>query len=108
MYRDQPAAFFDLERVEVLKGPQGTLYGQSSTGGALNIITNKPKNELEASADVTVGDYNTRRTTAMINLPITGGIALRAAVNSNKRDGFLIPADGRRQVLKLRSGSACV
>jgi iron complex outermembrane receptor protein len=91
---EQSAAFFDLERVEVLKGPQGTLYGQSSTGGALNIITNKPKNELQASAEVTVGDYNTRRTTAMVNLPLTGGIALRAAVNSNKHDGYLIPVDG--------------
>src|SRR5882757_2717746 len=91
---EQTAAFFDLERVEVLKGPQGTLYGQSSTGGAVNIITNKPKNELAASADVTVGVYNDRATTAMINLPLTGGIALRAAVNSNKHDGYLIPADG--------------
>ena len=52
---EQTTAFLDVERVEVLKGPQGTLYGQSSTGGTVNIITNKPKNQLEASADVTVG-----------------------------------------------------
>jgi iron complex outermembrane receptor protein len=91
---EQTTAFLDVERVEVLKGPQGTLYGQSSTGGTVNVITNKPKNQLEASADVTVGDYNTRRTTAMVNLPLTNAIALRAAVNSNKHDGYIIPVDG--------------
>jgi len=91
---EQASAFFDLERVEVLKGPQGTLYGQSSTGGALNVITNKPQNELQASGDLTVGSYNTRRTNAMVNLPLTSGIALRAAINFNKHDGYLIPSDG--------------
>jgi iron complex outermembrane recepter protein len=91
---EQTTAFLDVERIEVLKGPQGTLYGQSSTGGTLNVITNKPQNELQASADVTVGNYNTRRTTAMVNLPIAGWLAVRAAVNSNKHDGYIVPSDG--------------
>jgi len=91
---EQTTAFLDIERIEVLKGPQGTLYGQSSTGGTLNVITNKPKNGLEASADVTVGNYNTRRINAMVNLPLTGRIAVRAAINSNKHDGYIIPNDG--------------
>jgi iron complex outermembrane receptor protein len=91
---EQAEAFFDLDRVEVLKGPQGTLYGASSTGGALNIITAKPKDSFEAGADITVGDYNTRRTTAMVNLPVNDMIALRAAVNYNYHDGYNNLPDG--------------
>lgn len=91
---EQAEAFFDLDRVEVLKGPQGTLYGASSTGGALNIITAKPKDSFDAGLDVTVGDYNTRRTTAMVNLPVNDMIALRAAVNYNYHDGYNVLPDG--------------
>ena len=90
----QGLSFFDVERVEVLRGPQGTLYGKSSTGGALNIITNKPKDEFEASANLEYGNYNTRRAEAVINVPVNDKLALRAAVNSNKRDGYIYPNDG--------------
>ncbi len=90
----QGLSFFDVERVEVLRGPQGTLYGKSSTGGALNIITNKPKSEFEAAANLEFGNYNTRRADAVINVPVGDKLALRAAVNSNKRDGYLYPSDG--------------
>jgi len=95
---EQTTAFLDIDRIEVLKGPQGTLYGQSSTGGTLNVITNKPSNELEARADVTVGNFNTRRATAVINLPISSWISLRAAVNSSKHDGYITPNDGSTPV----------
>jgi iron complex outermembrane recepter protein len=91
---EQAEAFFDLDRVEVLKGPQGTLYGASSTGGALNIITAKPKDSFDAALDVTAGDYNTRRTTAMVNLPVTDMVSLRAAVNYNYHDGYNVLSDG--------------
>lgn len=91
---EQAEAFFDLERVEVLKGPQGTLYGASSTGGALNIITAKPRNVFEASSDLTVGNYNTRRTTDVLNVPLADWIAVRAAVNYNFHDGYSVLADG--------------
>jgi iron complex outermembrane receptor protein len=91
---EQSTGFFDVERVEILKGPQGTLYGQSSTGGALNIITNKPKDEFAASADITVGDYDTRRINGMINVPLSDMFALRAAVNSNSHDAYLVYQDG--------------
>lgn len=84
-------AFFDLERVEVLRGPQGTLYGRSATAGVINLITAKPKHELQAAAAVEVGNFATRRADAMINLPVGDAFALRAAVNYNKRDGFLNP-----------------
>jgi iron complex outermembrane receptor protein len=91
---EQSEAFFDLERIELLKGPQGTLYGASSTGGALNIITAKPKDTFEAFSDVTVGNYNTRRTTDVLNLPIEDWLAVRAAVNYNYHDGYNTLADG--------------
>jgi iron complex outermembrane receptor protein len=82
-------AFFDLERVEVLRGPQGTLYGKSSTGGAINVVTAKPQKEFDAAASVDIGNYNARRTEAMINVPVTDNFALRAAVSVNARDGYI-------------------
>ncbi len=87
-------AFFDLERVEVLRGPQGTLYGKSSTGGAINLITNKPKNAFDAAASVELGNYNDRRADLMVNAPVGDQFAIRAAVNFNQRDGFLTPVLG--------------
>ena len=91
---EEGLSFFDVDRVEVLRGPQGTLYGKSSTGGAINVITNKPKNELEASGDLEYGNYNTRRGDAVVNVPVTDQFAFRVAVNFNDRDGYLIPDDG--------------
>ena len=87
-------SFFDLERVEVLRGPQGTLYGKSSTGGVINVITAKPTDHLDANVSAELGNYNARRATAMINLPITDSFAVRAAVSLNQRDGFLKPVLG--------------
>jgi iron complex outermembrane recepter protein len=87
-------AFFDLERVEVLRGPQGTLYGKSSTGGAINVITAKPKHDFEASASAELGNDNTRRFEGMVNLPVTDTLAVRAAISSSTRDGFIKPVLG--------------
>ncbi len=91
---EEGLAFFDVSRVEVLRGPQGTLYGKSSTGGAINVITNKPTDQLEASGDVEFGNYNARRENAVINVPLVDQLAVRVAVNANDRDGYLKPADG--------------
>jgi iron complex outermembrane receptor protein len=88
-------AFFDLDRVEVLRGPQGTLYGKSATGGAINVITAKPKNVFEALGSFEYGNFNTRRLNAVVNVPITSTLAVRAAVNVNKRDGYLDPVLGK-------------
>lgn len=82
-------AFFDLERVEVLRGPQGTLYGKSSTGGAINVVTAKPQKEFDASASFELGNFNTRRSEAMINVPISDNLAIRAAASVNLRDGYI-------------------
>jgi iron complex outermembrane recepter protein len=81
--------FLDLERIEVLRGPQGTLFGQNSTGGAINVITKAPTtDEVYGTADLTVGDYDLVRARGAINLPLGDSVAMRASVASNKRDGF--------------------
>ncbi|QUD90241.1 TonB-dependent receptor [Phenylobacterium montanum] len=86
----QGAKFFDLERIEVLRGPQGTLYGRNATGGAINLIPNKPVDHLEASASAEIGNFNTFRTTAVINAPVNDFLDLRAAFASNKHDSYLV------------------
>ena len=91
---EEGLAFFDVSRVEVLRGPQGTLYGKSSTGGAINVITNKPEDKFEASGDIEYGNYNARRENVVINVPLVEQLAVRVAVNANDRDGYLKPADG--------------
>ena len=81
--------FLDLERIEVLRGPQGTLFGQNSTGGAINVITQAPSLEDSfGKADLTLGDYGLVKARAAYNLPLTDTFAVRASVISNTRDGF--------------------
>jgi len=84
------AEFFDVERVEVLRGPQGTLYGRNATGGVVNIITAKPTDTFEAEITGELGNYNTQKVRGMVNLPILGDkLAVRVAGNYLKRDGFV-------------------
>ena len=81
--------FLDLERIEVLRGPQGTLFGQNSTGGAINVITRAPTtDETYGSADLTMGNYGLLKTRAVINKPLSESLAMRASFISNSRDGF--------------------
>ena len=81
--------FLDLERIEVLRGPQGTLFGQNSTGGAINVITQAPTTEAAfGSADLTLGDHGLTKLRAIINRPLNENLAMRASFISNKRDGF--------------------
>ena len=64
------AEFYDVERVEVLRGPQGTQFGRNTTGGLVNVITNKPNDQFSAQVGVDVGNYSSRRYTAFVNLPL--------------------------------------
>ena len=90
--QEQGLAFFDLDRVEVLKGPQGTLYGRSSTGGAINVISKRPQfGEFDGYANIEFGNYNTKRATVALNIPVSDTLALRFAGNSNDRDGYMNP-----------------
>lgn len=86
----QELSFFDVERVEVLRGPQGTLYGRNTTAGVVNVITATPKQIFEASADLSYGNFNHANASAMINVPVSGKLALRAAVNYDRRDSYFI------------------
>jgi iron complex outermembrane receptor protein len=94
-YEAQTAAFFDLDRIEVLRGPQGTLYGRNATAGAINLITNKPTDKLEGSIGVDIGNYNTRRLDGVINVPIGSTWALRAALSTSKHDTYLNPGPNK-------------
>lgn len=82
--------FFDMERLEVLRGPQGTLYGRNATGGVVNLISAKPKlDRIEGSIKGEVGNYESRRVVGMLNVPLfTDELALRVAGSMTKRDGY--------------------
>lgn len=83
------ASFFDVNRIEVLRGPQGTLYGKNSTAGAVNIITNNPTQTFGANVAVEAGDYGSLITSGMVNLPVNDELAVRAAFQTVKRDGYI-------------------
>jgi outer membrane receptor protein involved in Fe transport len=94
--------FYDLDRVEVLRGPQGTLYGRNATAGVVNLISAKPEFFPEARASVDIGNYNSHRLEQMVNIPLVeDAIALRFAGAWTKRDGYATnditgnPIDGR-------------
>jgi iron complex outermembrane receptor protein len=88
------AALVDLVRVEVLKGPQGTLLGRNATGGAIHIISNKPTMAQEGRVKVSVGDYNRIDGEMVINQPVGDGLAFRVVALTRNRDGYLNNLNG--------------
>lgn len=93
IYLSRPAApagmFFDLERIEVLKGPQGTLYGRNASGGAVNVITRKPQlGVTEGFFNGEYGNYDTVKLSGAVNAPIGERAAIRIAGQHAKRDGY--------------------
>jgi len=80
--------FYDLDRVEVLRGPQGTLYGRNATAGAINIQTAKPTDHLEGSVSLGYGYKNAFVAEGMLNLPVTDTLFLRGAFSVHNRDGY--------------------
>jgi outer membrane receptor protein involved in Fe transport len=94
--------FYDLQRVEVLRGPQGTLYGRNATAGVVNVISAKPKFAYEAKVVADLSNFNSKRLEGMVNVPLVEDqVALRLAGAWTKRDGFVTneitgnPIDGR-------------
>ncbi|WP_414901828.1 TonB-dependent receptor [Sphingomonas flavalba] len=91
-YYQRPFGFndtlYDLERVEVLRGPQGTLYGRNATGGAINFITAKPGRDFGGFATVGVGAYNLLTGEAAVNVPLADNLQTRTSVYFQRRDGY--------------------
>lgn len=91
---------FDLERVEVLKGPQGTLFGRGAQIGAVSIITAKPTlDEVEVKAEGSVGNYGQRRLEAAVNLPVNDRVAVRLAGTTRDRDGYIDNLAGSKALM---------
>jgi outer membrane receptor protein involved in Fe transport len=81
--------FYDLQRVEVLRGPQGTLYGRNATAGVVNLLSAKPTFHYEAKLSADLGNYNSQRFEGMLNIPLVEDkVALRFAGAWTKRDGY--------------------
>lgn len=78
----------DLERVEVLKGPQGTLFGQNSTGGAINFITAKPTDVFESGVELSYGRFNQTQTEAFVSGPISSTVSARVALRGEYQDDW--------------------
>ena len=83
------AALVDLQRIEVQKGPQGTLFGRNSYGGNIALTTALPVDYIEGGVDLTIGNYDRIRTEAFVNLPVSPDLAFRFAGAIERRDGFL-------------------
>jgi len=83
-------ASLDLERVEVLKGPQGTLFGENSTGGAVNYIAAKPTPSFSAGGDLTYGRFNEVDVDGFVSGPVTSGLTARLAITSETRDDWQV------------------
>lgn len=80
---------YDVAQVEALPGPQGTLWGRGSAGGALNVVTNAPTRQFEGSAFLEIGNYGALHNTDVINVPVSDKVQLRGAFNVVEHDGYL-------------------
>ncbi|WP_197493200.1 TonB-dependent receptor [Woeseia oceani] len=81
--------FLDVERVEVLRGPQGTLYGRNAIGGSINVITKRPSESLEGAFSVDLGSFDKRAVQAVISGPLSDRLRGRLSVSDEKRDGYV-------------------
>ncbi|MBV1688568.1 TonB-dependent receptor [Novosphingobium sp. G106] len=82
-------SMFDLQNVQVLKGPQGTLFGRNTTGGAILLVPQKPTDKLEGYVEGTIGNYNAHRVQAVLNVPLSDTFKVRGGIDYNKADGYL-------------------
>ncbi len=83
------ALFYDLDRVEVLRGPQGTLYGRNATGGSVNLISRRPSQDFEGNVELQLGDYDHQRVRGVVNVPLVDDkLAMRISGQHETRDGY--------------------
>ena len=81
--------FIDIERIEILRGPQGTLFGQNSTGGAINVISSKPTfDEFTGKVDLSLGTDNLIKARGTVNVPISDDLAMRTSFSRVTQDGY--------------------
>ncbi|WP_245647550.1 TonB-dependent receptor [Novosphingobium lentum] len=81
---------YDIDRIEVLRGPQGTLFGANTTGGVVNVVNHQPDDKLGAKFDLSVGNYDHLTVGGVLNLPTQQeGLSLRVSVNHDQRDGYV-------------------
>ncbi len=93
VYLPRPVSFsgilYDVDRIEVLRGPQGTVFGKNTVGGLINVITNRPQEDFDWAADFTLGERELLQARAMINAPISDTAALRLTAARLEQDGWL-------------------
>ena len=82
-------SFMDLQNVQVLKGPQGTLFGRNTTGGAVLLVPKKPTDKTEGFVELQAGNYNMMRGTAVFNIPLASWLKIRFGVDRNVREGYM-------------------
>ena len=97
----------DLERIEVLRGPQGTLFGKNSIAGAISMVTNKPAEEFDADITLSAGNFDYRRLTGVVDLPVGDKVFTKLSMNYKIRDGYVtnIPTgkDGETESTSFRA-----
>jgi len=89
-----PGSFFDLQNVQVLAGPQGTLFGVNTTGGAVLLVPNRPTSEFGGYAEATYGNYDLVREQGVVNLPVNDRFRVRLGVDRETRNGYLQNVSG--------------
>jgi iron complex outermembrane receptor protein len=79
----------DIDRVEILRGPQGTLFGRNTIGGAINIVSDKPTEQFGGTGELELGSFNRRNLRGTINLPVSDSVKLRLTASSKEEDGYV-------------------
>ncbi|AFU98527.1 TonB-dependent receptor [Simiduia agarivorans] len=87
------ALMYDLENIQVLRGPQGTLFGRNNTGGAMLLTTRRPGKEFEGDVQMTYGSFNRQQVSGGVTLPVTDSLSFRVAAYSDQDDGWVKPID---------------
>lgn len=97
------SAMFDMERVEVLRGPQGTLYGRNAIGGIVNLVSKSPTDKFEATGNFQIGEYNLKHFDGALNIPLSDKVTGRLAFMRDLRDGYLSNGQNNSDKLSFRS-----